>query len=156
MGWGGYNQRCNQPTNRPNKQLPDDRASPDFLLDLLDFKNLEIGKNPAYGRNLSTNVDSRTNTILKRLHDLSEEKRKEKNVERFCDFSPPPTKKKINNKINKKKLLGGGWAKLVDQWEASNWSCDLRTNERPKKNYIGRVQTDIFIDGHRKSMKESA
>ena len=29
----------------PAKQLPDYRASPDFLLDLLDFWNLEIGKN---------------------------------------------------------------------------------------------------------------
>ena len=33
MGWGSYNQRCNQ----PNEQLPNYRASPDFLLDLLDF-----------------------------------------------------------------------------------------------------------------------
>ena len=43
MGWGGYNQRCNQPTEQPTKQLPDYSASPDFLLDLLDFWNLEIG-----------------------------------------------------------------------------------------------------------------
>ena len=41
MGWGCYNQRCNQPTDRPT----DYRASPDFLLDLLDFWNLEIGNN---------------------------------------------------------------------------------------------------------------
>ena len=40
MGWGGYNQRCD---DQPTKQLPNYSASPDFLLDLLDFWNLEIG-----------------------------------------------------------------------------------------------------------------
>ena len=50
MGWGSYNQRCNQTSNQPNEQLPDYRASPDFLLDLLDFWNLEIGNNCLYDR----------------------------------------------------------------------------------------------------------
>ena len=32
--------------------------------------------------------------------------------------------------MSKEKKKMGGW---VDQWEASNWSCDQRVNERPKK-----------------------
>ena len=45
MGWGGYNQRCNGTNKQTNNQLPDYSASLDFLLDLWDFWNLEIGKN---------------------------------------------------------------------------------------------------------------
>ena len=30
MGWGVYNQRCEQQTVWPNKKIPDYRASPDF------------------------------------------------------------------------------------------------------------------------------
>ena len=32
MGWGGYNQRCKQPTDQPTEQLPDYSASPDFFV----------------------------------------------------------------------------------------------------------------------------
>ena len=38
-------QPTKQPTKQPTEQPPDYRASPDFLLDLLDFWNLEIGNN---------------------------------------------------------------------------------------------------------------
>ena len=48
---------------------------------------------------------------------------------------------------------GGGGRE--DQWEAWNWSCDLRANERPKKIHP-LTQTDRQSDKHDNSMTESA
>ena len=39
----------------------------------------------------------------------------------------------------------GGGGGRVNQWEAGIWSCDLRTNERPEKNCMGRGQTERYI-----------
>ena len=47
-----------------------------------------------------------------------------------------------------------------DQWEAWNWSCDLRANERPWKKLHPMAQTytqtDILTNGHGDSMTNSA
>ena len=35
-----------------------------------------------------------------------------------------------------------GWGGGGDHWEAWNWSCDLRANERPRKKLHSMAQTD--------------
>ena len=64
----------------------------------------------------------------------------------------------IENVGNYDSLLlhcGRGGGGRVDQWEVSNWLCDHRVNERPRKKSHGKGknrQTDTQTDRHTDSV----
>ena len=59
--------------------------------------------------------------------------------------------------VLKKWMVGGVVGGREDQWEAWNWSCDLRANKRPKKTAPNGRQTDRQVThGHGDSMTESS
>ena len=60
------------------------------------------------------------------------------------------TKLAFSVSIGWQPIVGGG----VNQWEAWNWSCDFRANERPKK--ISPDGADTHAYGHGDSMINSA
>ena len=103
-------------------------------------------------KNLSTNADSRIDTIFERLHDLSKFflsffllnfLLKKISRENHGKTKGKPQENPRNTQENPGETpdRGGG-----HQWEVGIWSFDLRANERPWKNFMKRGQIYPGLD----------